>query len=314
MKRKVNRVGKNTLTVSLPSKWTQKHKISAGEEVDIEEHGNKIVVFKSDIEQRKNISLSIDDLSYFALAKVLHACYEQNYDTVTLTFSKSYIKSYFQERNVSLFDSINNFVSRLVTFEIISQQDDKIVIKDISEKLVQLNTIISRVFFLCEEYLDCLIKDIKTGNREDLEAALVRHDGIAKYVTLACRMLLQEEIGQRNYVVHNYLILNYLDKSADFLRAAYRHTKNYKKKISVRSINLLEKALEYLKTLRKLYYKFDYNTMMDLDALKGDIQKISSEIASSSPSELIVISDVICMITALHGTVKSRIALHLDGF
>ena len=33
MKRKVNRVGQNTLTVSLPSKWARKYNIKAGDEI-----------------------------------------------------------------------------------------------------------------------------------------------------------------------------------------------------------------------------------------------------------------------------------------
>ena len=42
MKRKVNRVGANTLTVSLPSKWAMKYGIKAGDEIEGNEEGKKI--------------------------------------------------------------------------------------------------------------------------------------------------------------------------------------------------------------------------------------------------------------------------------
>ena len=46
MKRKVNRVGQNTLTVSLPSKWVKENDVKQGDELEIIEEHNKILLSK----------------------------------------------------------------------------------------------------------------------------------------------------------------------------------------------------------------------------------------------------------------------------
>ena len=40
MKRKINRVGPNTLTVSLPSKWAKRYGLRKGDEINLEEQTN----------------------------------------------------------------------------------------------------------------------------------------------------------------------------------------------------------------------------------------------------------------------------------
>ena len=44
MKRKINRVGQNTLTVSLPTKWVKKIGIKQGDELDIFEEGRNLTI------------------------------------------------------------------------------------------------------------------------------------------------------------------------------------------------------------------------------------------------------------------------------
>ena len=42
MKRKINRVGYSTLTVSLPSKWAKQYGLKPGDEVEISEDGRTL--------------------------------------------------------------------------------------------------------------------------------------------------------------------------------------------------------------------------------------------------------------------------------
>ena len=46
MERKVNKVGINTLTVSLPSKWTENNNIEKGDSLDVIEDKNSITFSK----------------------------------------------------------------------------------------------------------------------------------------------------------------------------------------------------------------------------------------------------------------------------
>ena len=44
MKRKVIQIADSTQLISLPRKWAQKFNIKKGDELEVEEHDNKIVV------------------------------------------------------------------------------------------------------------------------------------------------------------------------------------------------------------------------------------------------------------------------------
>ncbi len=44
MRRKVVKLGPATLVVSLPSKWTKKFSINAGDELEMEEHNKNLII------------------------------------------------------------------------------------------------------------------------------------------------------------------------------------------------------------------------------------------------------------------------------
>ena len=64
MKRKVNLVGPNTLTVSLPSSWVKKYNISKGDTLDVFEEGQNLVIGNSNESKKieKNFRIAIKDL------------------------------------------------------------------------------------------------------------------------------------------------------------------------------------------------------------------------------------------------------------
>ncbi|MBW3002299.1 AbrB/MazE/SpoVT family DNA-binding domain-containing protein [Candidatus Woesearchaeota archaeon] len=313
MKRKVNRVGINTLTVSLPSKWAKLHNIKPGDELDVVEENNTLSIIKGQFaKKKKEIHIDMDNLDYFTLAKLLIACYEESYDSIKLTFSKKTIQDSVTGEEIDIFRAIDRLVGRLPTFQIFSQSNERIMLGDISEKLSKLDIIISRVFFLIEEYLLRLIEDIKTGDFADLNAREPRHDSIAKQIALANRILMDDASKSKSEIVNTILVLNYLDKATDFIRYGYKHTQRHNKKISKSGIKLMEDATEYIKLFRTCYNKCEYNNINKLDILRSKVKKANQKIASANPSELIIVSNLKCLVELLNGAVKAVIAIKLD--
>ncbi|MFC1697683.1 AbrB/MazE/SpoVT family DNA-binding domain-containing protein [Nanoarchaeota archaeon] len=254
MKRKVVKHGPSSLTVSLPMKWVKKLNIKPGDELELVEQNNTVSFVHGDFKKKqKEIEVNIDKLDYFSLAKLLIACYEEGYDSVTLLFSKNLILDAVPKKKIDVFQAIDRLIGRLVSFEIISQTHSKIVIHDISERLAKFDIIASRIFFLIEEYLGLLIEDIKDKNFEDLNARETRHDTISRYIALSCRILMDDISRTRSEAVNLFLIFNYLDKVTDFIRYGYKSTQNFSKKISKDCLKLMERTLEHLKIFRSSY-------------------------------------------------------------
>jgi len=54
MERKINLVGKNTLTISIPSKWTKRNKVTKGQTLNLNDEGNKLTITKNTKRKQKN--------------------------------------------------------------------------------------------------------------------------------------------------------------------------------------------------------------------------------------------------------------------
>lgn len=310
MKRKVIKQGNGTLTITLPKQWTNKVGLKGGDEIDINEGKMGLLLNTQYHEVPKSISINIDDLEQLALAKLLIACFEQGYDTISLNFTKPKMKSWTHgtENTTNI---INFFVGRLVGFEVTSQTSKSITIRNLSKKFTRFEDILPRLFFLIKEYLQHLTDAMKTGDYSDLKECENRHDNITKLVALASRMVCEENKYSKIETLNYFTILNYMDKITDFIRYAYRNTDSFKKKVSKETIVLAEKALEYIELYRHFFYKFDYKQVNELDKLRAEIKRLFIE-SSKKNKESSITSNFESIVETMHGIIKSRISFELN--
>jgi len=308
MKRKVIKQGHNTLTITLPKEWADHNNIKPGDELDLAELEEGLLLRGEGQDTPKSISLNVDGLGRLALAKLLIACFEQGFDTITLTFTRTKTKSW-SHGNENTSDIINLFSSRLIGLEVLSQTPRSITLGKVSEKLIKFDSVLSRIFFLIEEYLQHLIDDMKTVNFDDLKEGENRHDNITKFVALASRMVLEDPHYTKTEMVNYFTILNFLDKVTDFIRYSYRNTARHKGKVSKETIALAEKAHAYIELYRHTFYKFDYKLIDQLDSMRGDVK--DKFMASTIKKEACIASNLDALVETLHGIIKSMIALEL---
>jgi len=309
MKRKIIKQGNNTLTITLPKNWTEKKNIKAGDEIDLSEFEGGLQLKIEREKVLKSISLNIDDLENLALAKLLIACFEQGYDTITLNFTKQSIKSY-NKGSTSVEESINLYVARLIGFEIISQTSHSVTIGNVSEKLTKFDNIVSRIFFLVEEYIRLLILAMKNNDKSELKEGEQRHDNITKFIALASRIISESTSYTKNEALNYFTIFNYMDKVTDFIRYAYKNASRFNKRISKETIELAEKALEFIKLYRHYFYKFSYKYINELDDIRHEIKALYIAYSEKN-KESSIASNFDAMAEVLNGIIKSRISLEL---
>lgn len=310
MKRKVSQIGPSTLMVSLPSKWVKTNNVKKGDELEIVPKSNMIKISTSSSDrEEKSININIDKHNYFAFTKILTNIYESGYDTVKLDFKNQTIHDSVPGHDLNVFDAVNRIVGRLPTFEILMQKENSITLTNISEKLVKLDVITSRIFYLLEEYVEMLLTAINNNKLDDLDSREARHDAIAKYVALALRMLYEDPDKTKTELINNSIILYKLDKAADFMRYAYKHTQEVKGIKSKEAIAIIEDSHKYVKTLRSTYQKYNEANINDLDVLRRDAKQKFETISKTEPLDLYVASNLNHMIELLSGSVKSLVAL-----
>ena len=87
MKRKINRVGPATYTVSLPKKWVEEQKLKKGDEIEVEERGNTVVVSSSKNPVAKRAKVHVIPHKATLIRTIYH-CYKNGLDE--LDFEKTF--------------------------------------------------------------------------------------------------------------------------------------------------------------------------------------------------------------------------------
>src|SRR3989338_1638749 len=126
MKRKVIQLAGKTHVVSLPSKWVKHYNVKKGDDIDIEELGNQLLVkpIKQETEL-KNISLNISNFNERTFRSAMSALHKSGYDEITL---------YFESQK--LIDVTQNLIQNLLLgFVVIEQTSKKIVLKNVSNEI-----------------------------------------------------------------------------------------------------------------------------------------------------------------------------------
>lgn len=218
MKRKVSRIGPATLCVSLPSKWTKGVGIKKGDEVEVIEKGNELILSTVPSERKEEKEITIDITSYnrYLLDRHLTVLYRNNYDKIILTYQKDEIKH--ENKTYHLQSYIKNLTNRFMGMEILSQTNKKtelacFILKD----LQNVQAIEKRIYFLLKETMDNLIEATKHDFVSFNETVYDRHDNIVKFINYYLKIVDQlPGSSEEKKQIYAFYIL--IDKIVDKIR------------------------------------------------------------------------------------------------
>lgn len=178
MKRKVNRVGTNTLTVSLPAGWVKRNSVKAGDEVEVSCSAKEVLISRTVKLQHKSITIRIERVENLP-RRTFIIPYLQGYDE---------IKIYYGSADVIKFIEKNLFI--LTGFEIVEQSPKFILIRNITSiEEKNLNTVISRVYTIVRSMLNETKGMFETGDFASKESVVCMEDMVNK-LDFYCRRIL----------------------------------------------------------------------------------------------------------------------------
>jgi phosphate uptake regulator len=220
MKRKVNRVGQNTLTVSLPNKWAKKQGIKVGDEIEVKEDGNIIsITTQGQKSYGRKVILNVDVFNKHMINRHFHEFYRQGIDEISIHFSKFKLHDHKRSTDIEIEKYINKLVGRFIGMEIVSQTKDKIVIQSLikDDYPEKIETTKNRIYFLIKEYLNEFINSMEYNFNEFYEKSYDYHDNISKFTYYYLRLLHFSDISEdkKQRLCSLYIIL---DKTIDKIR------------------------------------------------------------------------------------------------
>ncbi|MDA3836113.1 MAG: AbrB/MazE/SpoVT family DNA-binding domain-containing protein [Nanoarchaeota archaeon] len=281
MKRKVVSQGPSSMMVSLPIKWVKEFGIAKGDEVDISQQGQDLLVSSESKKVGGKIVIELESDNGLYVYRHIQAAYVNGYDEIEFKYSSPKIANTVQE-------SLTKFV---VGFELIAQSKEGCIIKSISTgKDEEFDILFKRVFqgilqmdelfydFLKKgEGIELILNLEKINNRQVLHLQRILHRGkVGGHFLYAMLVLLEKLANEYKFIIHNEAykgkigpnVLKYYTRLHKQIENVYDVFVNYDSK-KVSKIVLEDIRTEEFKVLFKENAYLTYSFMKITDLLRS---------------------------------------------
>jgi phosphate uptake regulator len=272
MKRKVIQIADSTQLVSIPRKWGIAHNLKKGDELEVKEEGNTLIISTGKIAEAGTVEVDVTGMERDTLMFLVRALYKNGYDEVVLNFKNNKTKNLRTGESSSTMEIISKEVSRLNGMEIFKQKPNQCTIRSLSDESSKVfDTMLRRVFILTLEAIDDLRKGFKEGDDVLLESIQQKHDTITRFVVYSQRLLhkLGDPKHRRTDVL--YHILEVIDELMDLIKFSARDLLKYKISPSKRSIKIYDKVHESFELYYKLFYHFNIGLVTQINTNRYEI-------------------------------------------
>lgn len=270
MRRKVIQIANSTQLISLPRKWAKKFDIKKGEELEIEENKNSLIIKTGNPIEIDQSEINIEGMGSMG-RRCITALYKKGVDELKINF----------EDPLNM-DSIRQVVNMEAPgFEIIDQKSRYCIIKNVSGiKRDEFDNMLRRLFILLIRMAEESYDAIKKKDFDYLKE-IKRLEEDNNRLTIFCRRILNK-YGHKTYLVGPlYFIIEELENIADqYKYTCWRFSEVEGKniKISKKVLDMYKIANEQLKSFYELFYKFDRDKIINIKKKRREMIKDAFEL------------------------------------
>jgi len=256
MKRKVIQLAGKTSVISLPKKWVEKYGIKRGDELEIEERANNLVISTQRPLSMESIDIDVTEMPKQLIEVSIKGAYKAGYEEIKLIFKNRETRDLKLKTNIPVYNVIKAQVDKLIGIEIISNSENFCIIKEItSTNEKEFDNIMRRIFLLVLDMGEESYNAIKNLKPIDLYD---KHDTIEKLIYYCLRLL--SKYGYHDYRKTN-LLYNYLTQLEEIIHVYRYLTKEFFYFNKKTRNEVLEMFAKTNKTFRLAYEVFySYNT------------------------------------------------------
>ena len=280
MKRKVIQLAGKTLVVTLPTEWARKYNVKKGDEIDVDEIKNKLVIGSEKELGKEKISLDVSGLSPM-IYRILGAVYKAGYDEVEVRYES--------EKDLEEIEEVSK--REFIGFEIVKKGKNSLVIKSVSEiNYKEFDNVLRRTFLLILEIAEDGLKAIKNSDKKMLLKLIELDKEVNKYADF-CRRILNKK-GYASFVKTPtiYFIVEELEKVSDAYRDLCKASTEIDKKIDKDIEAVFNDVNVFFREFYELFYKFDMNGLAEHGKKRNALNKnIKNLMKTTSKEELLML-------------------------
>lgn len=307
MKRKIIKQGHNTLTITLPSKWAQNFNLEAGDEIDLSERENGLILSTERDDRDFKTEIDITGLDIPSIWKYFMVVYREGYNEVKVKFDpkETYGNPYkfatahkvdtrYSKKimGYSPVETIQEITSRFIGFEIIEHHRDHCIIKAMSEPTSkEFDTSLRRVFLLIQQMAEDSVEALKTKKVDILKHIHDVDINVDKFHDYCLRVL--NKTGFKGFKTHlMFSSLYILELLADEFKSIGNHIYKDVADIELTSIlPMAELVLEQFNMYHNLFYKFDKSKVVEISNKDFEIHSYLPEFYKKSHKKKPSLSD-----------------------
>jgi len=278
MKRKVIQLAGKTSVVSLPHSWVKRFNIKKGDELDIEELGNNIMVkpVKNGSEVR-TINIDIDGFNERTLRYAASALHKLGYDEITLVYSKPKLNDVVQ-------DLIKNL---LLGFIVIEQTSKKTVLKNIANEVEsEFNNTLRRAFLVTNSLASSSLDMISSTQFSSLKSLINLEMSNNQLTSFCLRLINKGFYKEPDKQLFITTIIWNLEKIADEYKSICNNLSMNNYEISKDILDLYKEVNSFFNDYYELMYKFSIEKVNSLVDRKEELFNKLNNINTRNKFEL----------------------------
>jgi len=273
VKRKVAQIGPSTLMISLPSKWVKEFGVKKGDEVEVSINGRNLVVGTSKLKKNEPLRINLEGLNANLIRYFIYSAYRIGADDIELTFEKDNVVDKKLGKTLLVHDIINSAVDNLVGFEVMTQKNNYIKIKEISGvNIDEFNNTLMRIFVTLLNTSGDMADAIENKNKVLLERIKNLSDRkVNKLCDFCHRIINKGGIVESNKAPQYYSVISTLEDIGDSLDEICGIALTDE----VRSKEV-QKLKELINMLYRLFCQYDKNNLDAFYSVKNEVKNIKA--------------------------------------
>ena len=282
IKRKIIQQGHNTLTITLPKQWCDKHQITPQEELEINEQGEMLNIIPPRNIKLPEVTIDVQGLTPTLIWRFVSAVYRSRADEFKIIFEDLPKKKRYTAFSYNTFDLlysnekqgklilspieiIQAMVNRCIGVEIIDQKKNWCIVKELGETTYkEFDNALRRVFLLIISLAEETYDSIQSGgNKELLKNAHIIDTNIDRFTDFCFRVLNKKGYKDFRKTSTIYSILFLLELVGDEFKKVAIHLIDAKD-ISKKTSELFKVQHEQLRKFYTLFYNFSKEKCIEI--------------------------------------------------
>ncbi len=246
MRRKVFKLGKSTLVVSLPAKWVKKYEIKPNDELNVVEKERSITL-STDKEYSDNVvEIDIKGLSKKLTRLYIIAAYVRGYDRIKIIFE--------EQENMFFAQQV---IDSLIGLAIIEQGKKYCVAGEVSVTTdKQFDNIFRRIFLLIISIAEDTLTALQQEDKESLSSIERRDVDVDKFTNFCLRILNKKGYKEFEKTAIMFDVIQELEELSDNYEGM---ANDLLASESIKIRNELKVIFTDSNKLLRLFYELQYN-------------------------------------------------------